>query len=58
MGFPVVGDEVFSFSNLATWTRTWPGVGAIHGIEIQAVIVDSDAVHRIKVHDVTSKIEA
>jgi hypothetical protein len=33
-------------------------VGAIHGIEIQAVIVDSDAIQRIKVHGVTSKIEA
>ena len=58
MSFSVVGGEVFSFSNLASWTRTWPGVGAIHGIEIQAVIVDSDAIQRIKVHDVTSKIEA
>jgi len=54
----VVDVEVFSFSNLASWTRTRPGVGAIHRIEIQAVIVDSDAIQRIKVHDVTSKIEA
>ena len=54
----MVGGEVFSFSNLASWTRTRPGVGAIHGIEIQAVIVDSDAIQRIKVHDVASKIEA
>jgi len=58
MSFPVVDVEVFSFSNLASWTRTRPGVGAIHRIEIQAVIVDSDAIQRIKVHDVTSKIEA
>ena len=54
----MVDVEVFSFSNFARWTRTWPGVGAIHRIEIQAVIVDSDAIQRIKVHDVTSKIEA
>ena len=54
----MVDVEVFSFSNLASWIRTWPGIGAIHGIEIQALIVDSDAIQRIKVHDVTSKIEA
>jgi hypothetical protein len=58
LSFSVVSDEVFSFSNFARWTRTWPGVGTFHRIEIQAVIVDSDAIQRIKVHGVTSKIEA
>jgi hypothetical protein len=58
MSFSVVGGEVFSFSNFARWTRTWPGVGTIHRIEIQAVIVDSDAIQRIKVHGVTSNTEA
>ncbi len=33
------------------------GVGVIHGIEVQDVIVDGDAIQRIKVQDVTSKIE-